>query len=129
MIINLLIADYLQARSKQKSWSVDGNIDKVTRSLTKRMFLSISLWLARISRAQENRFVSVATTGTDSGVRRKFSRGAKVLSQSRDVTKELYGECRRHDHSRVVRGHAPEKFCKITPKNTHFRAFWKQVLV
>jgi len=22
----------------------------------------------------------------------------------------------------------PEKFCKITPKNTHFCAFWKQVL-
>jgi len=23
----------------------------------------------------------------------------------------------------------PGKFCKITPKNTHFCAFWKQVLV
>jgi len=23
----------------------------------------------------------------------------------------------------------PGKFCKITPKNTHFYAFWKQVLV
>jgi len=23
---------------------------------------------------------------------------------------------------------APGKFCKITPKNTHFCAFWKQVL-
>jgi len=22
----------------------------------------------------------------------------------------------------------PGKFCKITPKNTHFCAFWKQVL-
>ena len=31
------------------------------------------------------------------------------------------GECQRHDHYRVVRGHAPKKFCKITPKNTHFR--------
>jgi len=25
-------------------------------------------------------------------------------------------------------GMPPEKFCKITPKNTHFCAFWKQVL-
>ena len=59
----------------------------------------------------------------------KVSEGAKVLSQSCDVTNQLYGECRRHNHSGVVRGHAPEKFCKITPKNTHFGAFWKQVLV
>ena len=64
-----------------------------------------------------------------SSVRRKFPRGeGKVSSQSCDVTNQL-GECRRHDHYRVVRGHAPKKFCKITPKNTHFRAFWKQVLV
>ena len=54
-----------------------------------------------------------------SGVRRKFPRGAKVSSQSREVTNQL-GECQRHDHYRVVQGHAPEKFCKITPKNTHF---------
>jgi len=26
-------------------------------------------------------------------------------------------------------GMPPGKFCKITPKNTHFCAFWKQVLV
>jgi len=25
-------------------------------------------------------------------------------------------------------GMPPEKFCKITPKNMHFCAFWKQVL-
>ena len=48
-----------------------------------------------------------------------FRGGAKVLSQSCDVTNQL-GECRRHSHYRVVRGHAPKKFCKITPKNTHF---------
>ena len=40
------------------------------------------------------------------GARRKFPRGAKVFSQSCDVTNQLCGECRRHDHSRVVRGHA-----------------------
>jgi len=28
-----------------------------------------------------------------------------------------------------VRGLAPGKFCKITPKNSHFCAFWKQVLI
>ena len=51
----------------------------------------------------------------------KVSEGkAKVLSRSCDVTNQL-GECRRHDHYRVVREHAPKKFCKITPKNTHFR--------
>ena len=48
-----------------------------------------------------------------------FRRGAKVSSQSCDVTNKL-GECRRHDHYRVVRGQGPEKFCKIIPKNTHF---------
>ena len=31
------------------------------------------------------------------------------------------GECLSHDHYRVVRGHTPKNFCKITPKNTHFR--------
>ena len=50
----------------------------------------------------------------------KVSEGAKVLSQSCDVKNQL-GECRRHNYYRVVRGHAPKKFCKITPKNTHFR--------
>ena len=58
-----------------------------------------------------------------------YREGAKVSSQSCDVTNQLYGECPRHDHSRVVRRNAPEKFCKIIPKNAHFRAFWKQVLV
>ena len=47
-----------------------------------------------------------------------FRGGAKVLSQSCAVTNQL-GECRRHEHYRVVRGHAPKKFCKITPKNTY----------
>ena len=65
-----------------------------------------------------------------SGVRRKFPRGgSKVSSQSCDVTNQLYWEYRRHNHSKVVRGHAPGKFFEITPKNTHFRVFWKQVLV
>ena len=47
-----------------------------------------------------------------SDVRRKFPRGAKVLSQSCDVKNQL-GECRRHDHYRVVRGHAPKNFAKL----------------
>ena len=38
-----------------------------------------------------------------SGVRKKFLRGAKVLSQIN------LGECQRQDHSRVVREHAPGK--------------------
>ena len=45
---------------------------------------------------------------------------SKFSSQSCDITNQLR-KCRRHDHYREVRGHAPEKFCKITPKNTHFR--------
>ena len=49
-----------------------------------------------------------------------FRVGVKFSSQSCDVTNQLK-EWRRHDHYRVVREHAPEKFCKITPKNTHFR--------
>ena len=49
-----------------------------------------------------------------------FRGGGKVLSQSCDVTNQ-FGECRRNDHYKVVRGHAAKKFCKITPKNTHFR--------
>ena len=55
-----------------------------------------------------------------SGARKKFSRGAKVSSRSFDVTNQLYRECQRNGHSRVVRGHAPEKFCKITPKKRIF---------
>ena len=43
-----------------------------------------------------------------------FRGESKVSTQLCDVTNQLYGECRRHDHSKVVRGHAPEKFCKIT---------------
>jgi len=57
-----------------------------------------------------------------------FRGGGQVSSQSCDVTNQLQGKCRRHDHSRGVRGHTPGKFCKTTPKNTHFCAFWKQVL-
>jgi len=41
-----------------------------------------------------------------SGVRRKFPRGGKVSSHSHDVTNQLQGNCRRHDHSRRFRGHA-----------------------
>ena len=36
----------------------------------------------------------------------KVSEGGKVLLQSCDFTNQLYGECRRHNHSRVVWGHA-----------------------
>jgi len=68
-----------------------------------------------------------------SGVRRKFSRGGKfrhsrVTSQSCDVTNQLWGKCRRHDHSRGSGSMPTGKFCKITPKNTHFCALWKEVL-
>jgi len=45
----------------------------------------------------------------------KISEGGQVLSQSCDVTNKLAG------------GMPPGKFCKISPKNTHFCAFWKQV--
>ena len=51
--------------------------------------------------------------GLDQWCTQKVSEGAKVWLQSCDVTNQLYGECQRHDHSMVVRGHAPGKFCKI----------------
>jgi len=64
-----------------------------------------------------------------------FSRGVKfyhnlcdVTLVQYDVTNQLQGKCQRHDHSRGVRGMPPGKFCKITPRKTHFCAFWKQVL-
>ena len=41
-----------------------------------------------------------------------FRGGTKVLSQSCDVTNQL-GGCRRHDHYRVVQGHAPKNFAKL----------------
>ena len=41
--------------------------------------------------------------------------GPKVTSHWY-ATHQYYGECRRQDHCRVVRGHAPEKNCKITLK-------------
>jgi len=59
----------------------------------------------------------------------KISEGGQVSSQSCDVTNQLSGECRRHDHSRGSGGMPLGKFCKITPKNTHFCVFWKQVLI
>ena len=60
--------------------------------------------------------------------KQKISRGGQVSSQSCDVTNQLKGKCRRQNHSRGIQRHAPGKVCKITPKNTHFCAFWKQVL-
>jgi len=62
------------------------------------------------------------------GRTQKISEGGQVSSQLCDVTNQLQGKCRRHDHSRGVGGHAQGKVCKITPKNTRFCAFWKQVL-
>ena len=57
-----------------------------------------------------------------------FRGGGQVWSQSCDVTNQLQGKYRRHNHSKGVRGMPPGKFCKIPPKNTRFCAFWKQVL-
>jgi len=44
-----------------------------------------------------------------SGVRRQFPRGGQVSSQTSDVTHQPWGKCRRQDHSRGSRGHAPGK--------------------
>ena len=49
------------------------------------------------------------------GVNKKFPRGLEVSSHC-DGTNQYCRECRRQDHCRVVRGHAPEKNCKITLK-------------
>jgi len=46
---------------------------------------------------------------SDSGVRRKFPREGKVSSQLCDITNQLWGKCRRHDHSKGVREQAPGK--------------------
>jgi len=59
----------------------------------------------------------------------KISEGKKqVSSQSCEVTNQLKGRCQRSDHCRGSGGMPPGKFCKSTPKNTHFCAFRKQVL-
>jgi len=64
----------------------------------------------------------------------KISEGyGQVSSQSCDVTivwrhKSTSGEVPTARPIWRGPGHAPGKFCKITPKNTHFRVFWKQVL-
>jgi len=47
-------------------------------------------------------------------------RGGKVSLQSCGVTNQLYGKCRRHDHSREVRGHAHGK---ILQNYTYIRIF------
>ena len=70
----------------------------------------------------KNNYISI------SNVRRKFPRERPSFVTIVWRHKSTLRKCRRHDHSRGVRGHAPGKFCKITPKNTHFCAFWKQVL-
>jgi len=64
----------------------------------------------------------------NSGVRRKFPREGPSFVTIVWRHKSTLGEVPKHDHSRDVRGNAPGKILQITPKNTHFRAFWKQVL-
>jgi len=66
--------------------------------------------------------------GASSGVRRKLPRGTKFRHNR--VTSQI--NFRGSAEGTTILGESgnmpPGKFCKITPKNTHFCAFWKQVL-
>jgi len=65
-----------------------------------------------------------------SGVRRKFPRGGAKFHHNR-VTSQI--NFRRSAEGATILwrpgGMSPGKFCKLTPKNTHFCAFGKQILV
>ena len=65
-----------------------------------------------------------------SGVRRKFPRRGAKFRHNR-VTSQINfrGSAEGTPILGGSGGMPPEKFCKITPKNTNFCAFWKQVLV
>jgi len=65
--------------------------------------------MAKIAKTAEIAEITKITKTTNSGVRRKFPTGGKVLSISCDVTNLFLGKCRRHDHSSEVRRHAPGK--------------------
>jgi len=58
----------------------------------------------------------------------KISEGGK-FRHNRDVTINFRGSAEGTTILGGSRGMTPGKFCEITPKNTHFCAFWKQVLV
>ena len=64
-----------------------------------------------------------------SGVRRKFSRRMTKFRPNR-VTSQINfrGSAEGTTILEGSGGMAPGKFCKITPKYTHFCAFWKQFL-
>ena len=49
---------------------------------------------------------------SNSGIHRKFPSGGQVSSQSCDVRNQL-GECRSHDHYRVVRGMPRKNLAKL----------------
>jgi len=65
-----------------------------------------------------------------SGVRRKFPRGWPKFRHNR-VTSQINfrGSAKGTTILGEAGGMPPGKFFKITPKNTHFCGFWKQVLV
>jgi len=64
----------------------------------------------------------------NSGVRRKFLKGGKFRHNRVTSQINFRGSAEGTTILGVSGGMPPGKFCKITPKNTHFCAFWKQVL-
>jgi len=58
-----------------------------------------------------------------SGERRQFPKGGQISSQI-NFTGSAKGTTILGESGDMP----PGKFCKITPKNTHFCTFWKQVL-
>ena len=72
---------------------------------------------------------SIWCTTVISGVRRKFPRGDTKFRHNR-VTSQINfrGSAEGTTILGGGGGKLPGKFCQITPKNTYFRAFWKQVL-
>jgi len=59
----------------------------------------------------------------------KFPRGAKFRHNCVTSQINFRGSAEGTTIVRGSGGMSPGKVCKITPKNTHFCAFWKQVLV
>jgi len=64
-----------------------------------------------------------------SGVRRKFPGGAKFCHKRVTSQINFRGSAEGTNILGGSEGMPPGKFCKITPKNTRFCVFWKQVLV
>jgi len=98
-----------------KNYFIEAKIDKLTESVIPQQSLFQHqlgyVWL------------------TISGVRRKLPRGAKLRHNLLTSQINFRGSAEGTTILGGSGGMSPGRFCKITPKNTHFCAFWKHVLV